>query len=215
MIKVIIVDDHKLIREVVSLLLNKQPGIVLVGEAKSGEDAIKLAKEKNPDVILMDVRMPGIGGIHATSKILVNSPDVKIIALTSCDNEPFPIAMLKAGAKGYLTKGATLEKMTQAINTVFSGKNYLDPEVAQALALKKMSRSPNPQFDSLSTRELTIMMMVVNGMKVEEISERLYLSSKTVHTYRHNIFKKLNLKNDVELAVFALKHGFLEEREIS
>ena len=96
-----------------------------------------------------------------------------------------------------------------------AGQVYLDPEVAQALALKKMSSSPNPQFDSLSTRELTIMLMVVNGMKVEEISERLYLSSKTVHTYRHNIFKKLNLKNDVELAVFALKHGFLEEQEIS
>src|SRR6185369_9044727 len=111
-------------------------GIKVIGEARSGEEAVKLAKEKRPHVVLMDVKMPGIGGLEATRKMLRNDPDLKIIALTTYGTEPFPTKLLQAGASGYLTKGAVLEEMISAIKTVHTGKRYLCPDIAQQLALK-------------------------------------------------------------------------------
>lgn len=205
-------DDHKLVRQAISSLLKEDPNIELIGEAENGEDAIKLAKEKNPDIIFMDIRMPGIGGIQATVKIIKSNPKIKIIALTGCENDPFPSCMLKIGAKGYLTKSASLEKMREAISKVAAGENYLDPEVAQRLALKNLPGSTPGIFDSLSERELTIMMMVAKGIRVEAIAKKLFLSSKTINTYRYRIYKKLGLKdgNDVQLVTLAIKHDFLD-----
>ena len=165
MIKVMIVDDHELIRSGVAALLSDLPNIEVIATVGSGEEAILLAKQQKPNVILMDVRMPGIGGIAATQKIAATHPDIKIIALTSCTEEPFPTNLLKAGAHGYLTKGASVEKMAQAIQSVASGKKFLDPEIAHKLALKNTSNALPSPFEQLSIREFNIVLMLNNGLR--------------------------------------------------
>ncbi|WP_044314463.1 response regulator transcription factor GacA, partial [Stutzerimonas stutzeri] len=177
----------------------------------SGEDAIRKARELKPDVVLMDVKMPGIGGLEATRKLLRSYPDLKVIAVTICEEDPFPTRLLQAGAAGYLTKGAALEEMVQAIRMVFGGQRYISPQIAQQLALKsfqpQLSESP---FDLLSEREIQIALMIANCQKVQSISDKLCLSPKTVNTYRYRIFEKLSITSDVELALLAVRHGMVD-----
>ena len=210
MITVLIVDDHELVRARIRSLLSGVNGIKVIGEASSGEEAVKIAREKHPNVVLMDVRMPGIGGLEATRKLLRADPDIKVIALTVCDEEPFPSKLLQAGAAGYLTKGSALEEMVQAIHSVHHGKRYLSPEVAQQLALKHLSDEKASPFESLSERELQVMLMITSGQKVQEISDKLCLSPKTVNSYRYRLFDKLNVHSDVELTHLAIRHGILD-----
>lgn len=210
MITVLIVDDHELVRAGIRSLLAGVNGIKVIGEAASGEDAVKIAREKHPNVVLMDVRMPGIGGLEATRKLLRADPDIKVIALTVCGEEPFPSKLLQAGAAGYLTKGSGLDEMVQAIHSVTHGKRYISPEVAQQLALKSLSEDKASPFDALSERELQVMLMITSGQKVQEISDKLCLSPKTVNSYRYRLFEKLNVHSDVELTHLALRHGMLD-----
>src|SRR5690606_25379318 len=183
----------------------------VVGEADSGEAALLKARELQPDVVLMDIRMPGIGGLEATRKLLRSFPDMKVLAVTSCEEDPFPTRLLQAGAAGYLTKGAALEEMVQAIRMVHAGQRYLSPQIAQQLALK--SFQPNSQaspFELLSEREIQIALMIANCHKVQNISDKLCLSPKTVNTYRYRIFEKLAITSDVELALLAVRHGMVD-----
>jgi len=210
LITVLIVDDHELVRAGIKSLLAAVNGIKVVGEASSGEDAVKIAKEKHPLVVLMDVRMPGIGGLEATRKLIRSDPDIKVIALTVLGEEPFPSKLLQAGAAGYLTKDSGLEEMVQAIHSVHLGKRYISPEVAQQLALKSLSEEKSSPFDLLSERELQVMIMITSGQKVQEISDKLCLSPKTVNSYRYRLFEKLNVHSDVELTHLAIRHNMLE-----
>lgn len=209
MINVLIVDDHDLVRAGVSRLLGDVPGIKVIGEARSGEEAVKLAKEKHPHVVLMDVKMPGIGGLEATRKMIRNDPEVKVVALTVCEGEPFPTKLLQAGASGYLTKGAGIEEMVNAIRSVHAGKRYLGPEIAQQLALKTLNDGES-LFDILSERELQVMIMITSGQSVQQISEKLCVSPKTINSYRYRIYEKLNVESDVELTLLAIRHGILD-----
>ncbi len=209
MIKVLVVDDHDLVRMGITRMLADVNGIKVVGEAATGEDALRLARELNPQVVLMDVKMPGIGGLEATRKLLRQDPDVRVVAVTVCDEEPFPSRLLKAGAAGYLTKGAALEEMIKAIRAVASGQRYISPEIAQQLALKNLEEEKASPFEVLSEREMQITMMIVNCQKVQEISDRLFLSPKTVNSYRYRIFEKLSIDSDVELTLLAVRHGLL------
>ncbi len=211
MIKLFIVDDHDLVRTGISRMLDNVSGLKVVGEASSGEEALREVREANPDVVLMDAKMPGIGGLEATRKLLRQNADVKVIAVTVCGDEPFPSRFLQAGAAGYLTKGAALDEMVKAIQLVHSGQRYVSPEVAQQLALKPFSSSgEGSPFDLLSERELQIAMMVVNCQKVQEISDKLFLSPKTVNSYRYRIFEKLGIASDVELTLLAIRHGMVD-----
>ncbi len=205
-----LVDDHDLVRVGFTRLLSDVKGITVVGEARSGEDAVKLAKVCKPDVILMDVKMPGIGGLEATRKILRMLPDTKIIAVTVYGDEPYPSRFLEAGACGYITKGSSLEEMVKAIRTVFNGQRYLCPEVAQVLALKHFSENEASPFDALSARELQVMMMITSGQKVQDISDSLCLSAKTVNSYRYRLFEKLGVNSDVELTHLAIRHRLID-----
>lgn len=211
MIRVLVVDDHDLVRTGISRMLADISGLQVIGQADSGEDAIRKARELKPDVVLMDVKMPGIGGLEATRKLLRSYPDLKVIAVTICEEDPFPTRLLQAGAAGYLTKGAALEEMVQAIRMVFGGQRYISPQIAQQLALKsfqpQLSESP---FDLLSEREIQIALMIANCQKVQSISDKLCLSSKTVNTYRYRIFEKLSITSDVELALLAVRHGMVD-----
>lgn len=213
MVDVVVVDDHDLVRLGLVRLLSDVEGINVVAEGNSGEQAIELARKHEPDVMLMDVRMPGIDGIEATRKIMRHLPDIKIIAVTACNDDPFPSRLLQAGASGYLTKGASAEEMVKAIRTVLAGQKYLTASVAQKLALTNLGGSQNP-FNDLSDREMQIAILICSCKKVQEISDKLCLSPKTVNTYRYRIFEKLNVSSDVELTHAAIRHGLLEPQEM-
>ncbi|WP_444757853.1 response regulator transcription factor GacA [Pseudomonas sp. A014] len=209
MIRVLVVDDHDLVRTGITRMLADIDGLQVVGEADSGEAALKLARELEPDVVLMDVKMPGIGGLEATRKLLRSHPDIKVVAVTVCEEDPFPTRLLQAGAAGYLTKGAGLDEMVQAIRLAFAGQRYISPQIAQQLALKSFQPQGSP-FDALSEREIQIALMIVGCQKVQIISDKLCLSPKTVNTYRYRIFEKLSVTSDVELTLLAVRHGMVD-----
>jgi DNA-binding NarL/FixJ family response regulator len=186
-------------------------GLQVVGQADSGEESLKKARELKPDVVLMDVKMPGIGGLEATRKMLRSHPEIKVVAVTVCEEDPFPTRLLQAGAAGYMTKGAGLAEMVQAIRLVFAGQRYISPQIAQQLALKSFQpQENNSPFDLLSEREIQIALMIVGCQKVQVISDKLCLSPKTVNTYRYRIFEKLSISSDVELALLAVRHGMVD-----
>ncbi|MHC6226370.1 response regulator transcription factor GacA [Pseudomonas sp. X10] len=209
MIRVLVVDDHDLVRTGITRMLADIDGLQVVGEADSGEAALKVARELKPDVVLMDVKMPGIGGLEATRKLLRSHPDTKVVAVTVCEEDPFPTRLLQAGAAGYLTKGAGLDEMVQAIRLAFAGQRYISPQIAQQLALKSFQPQGSP-FDALSEREIQIALMIVGCQKVQIISDKLCLSPKTVNTYRYRIFEKLSVTSDVELTLLAVRHGMVD-----
>ena len=214
-INVLLVDDHDLVRTAIRNLLANVAGIRVVGEARTGEEAIKLCRKQNPQVVLMDVKMPGIGGFEATRKLLRHNPDLKVLVLTSCNNDIYPARLLQIGASGYITKGSTMEEMVQAILAVKSGQRYISPDIASRLAFKHVSSNEESPFDALSERELQVMLMITKGAKVQDIAEKLCLSPKTVNSYRYRIFEKLNVANDVELTLLALRHGLVESEATS
>jgi len=209
LIRVLVVDDHDLVRTGITRMLADIDGLQVVGEADSGESALKLARELKPDVVLMDVKMPGIGGLEATRKLLRSHPDIKVVAVTVCEEDPFPTRLMQAGAAGYLTKGAGLDEMVQAIRLAFAGQRYISPQIAQQLALKSFQPQGSP-FDALSEREIQIALMIVGCQKVQIISDKLCLSPKTVNTYRYRIFEKLSVTSDVELTLLAVRHGMVD-----
>lgn len=211
MIRVLVVDDHDLVRTGITRMLSDIDGIKVIGQANCGEEALKQARELKPDVVLMDIKMPGIGGLEATRKLLRSQPDVKVIAVTACEDDPFPTRLLQAGAAGYLTKGAALEEMVQAIRLAFAGQRYISPQIAQQLALKSFQpQNSGSPFDVLSEREIQIALMIANCQKVQSISDKLCLSPKTVNTYRYRIFEKMAITSDVELALLAVRHGMVD-----
>ena len=215
LIKVLIVDDHELIRTGISRLLADFDNINIIGEASSGEDAVSLARKERPHVVLMDANMPGIGGLEATRRLVRFDPDVKVIAVTIHDEEPYPTKFLQSGAAGYLTKGADIQEIVNAIRQVHTGKRYITPEIAQEMALKALNPQEESPFDALSEREMQVMFMIVQGQKVPDISEKLFLSPKTVNSYRYRVFDKLDVRNDVGLTKLAIKHGVIDSEAVA
>jgi len=209
MIKVLVVDDHDLVRTGIARMLDEVDGLRVVGEASSGEQAVQMAKDTVPDVVLMDIKMPGIGGLEATRKLLRVDEGIRVIAVTMCEEEPFPSRLMKAGAAGYMTKGADLEEMVRAIKIVTTGQRYISPEIAQAMALKPYTGDDASLLDMLSERELQIMMMIVNCHKVQDVADKLCLSPKTVNTYRFRIFDKLGVEDRTSAAVEAMRRGLI------
>lgn len=216
MTKILVVDDHELVRMGLVRMLSDVSEFDVVGEACCGEEALTRTRELSPDVVLMDVKMPGIGGIEATRKLLAVHDYVKIIAVTACDDDLFPTRLLQAGAMGYVTKGADLNEMIKAIRAVSAGELYMSNSVAQQLALKnfggnKANASP---FECLSERELQTAILIANGKKAQEIADTFCVSPKTVNSYRYRIFDKLNINSDVELTLLAVKHNILDVETI-
>lgn len=210
MIQILLVDDHALIRTGIRSILESAEDMEIVGEAATGEEAVEAAKQLRPDIVIMDVNMPGIGGIEATRRIVLQNPNVHVVALTVLSDQPFPHQLLEAGARGYLSKGCAAEEMFQAVRTVANGKPYLSNEVARNVSLAGMQDTGSSALGSLSRREFVVMMMVTQGYGNQEISTILHLSPKTVSTYRYRIFEKLGVSNDVELTHYALRHGILQ-----
>ncbi|OGT68511.1 MAG: hypothetical protein A3J38_06530 [Gammaproteobacteria bacterium RIFCSPHIGHO2_12_FULL_45_9] len=211
MIRVLLVDDHHLVRMCIGKMLAAVHGIKVVGEAASGEEALRLVKQASPQVILMDVRMPGMGGVEATRKLLRQNPELRILVLTTMVNEVYSERVLQNGAAGYITKDCDAEEMLQAIRTVHAGKQYLSPVIANRLALRHVRADPRSAVvNALSERELLVLTMLVQGSSVSEVAANLYLSAKTINSYRYRIFEKLNVKNDIEMALAAVRLGLVE-----
>jgi two-component system invasion response regulator UvrY len=210
MIKVLLVDDHQLVRRGIRRILDDADDVEVCGEAGSGEEALKLVKRVRPDVVLMDVNMPGIGGLEATRKLLRIDQDLKIIALTVHVDEPYPSRLLEAGALGYLTKGCDEREILSAIRLVHEGQRYIGADIARQMALSGLAGGSKNPFDKLSQREVQVMMMITQGHKVQEISDILCLSPKTVSTYRYRLYEKLGVGNDVELTHLAIRHHMID-----
>jgi len=211
MIKVLLVDDHELVRTGVRRILEEVGDVEIVGEAADGDTALKLARKTAPNVILMDLNMPGMGGIEATRRMTRLLPDSKVIVLTMLDEDPFPARLYEAGASGYLTKGCPAQEMIEAVRTVNRGLPYVAANVARKHMLADWAGIASTPFAELSARETQIAMLILDGQRTQEISDSLSLSPKTVSTYRQRIYEKLQVKTDVELTRLAYRHGLIKE----
>jgi len=210
MINVLLTDDHALVRSGIRRLLEDSQQVRIIGEAESGEEGVKLAQELEPDVILMDVNMPGIGGVEACRRILQRQPAQKIIVLTIHNEQTFPKRMLEIGARGYLTKECGVDEMLTAIVQVHKGGAYIAPSIAQQLALSLLPGNEHNPIDRLSRREFQVMLMISHGFTNAEISDKLCLSPKTVSTYRLRLLDKLGAQNEVDLIKIAVEQGMVE-----
>lgn len=207
-VKILIVDDHDLMRMGLSRILDDVDGFSVVGQASSGEEALSLCRALAPDLILMDVKMPGIGGVEATRRLLAVNEKAKVMAVTSCEDDLYPSRLLQAGASAYITKRTQPDEVIKAIKMVMSGRSYVSHEIAQQLALKNTG-TPNDSsspFEQLSERELQIAMMIVRGEKPVAIAEKLNISAKTINSYRYRVFEKFDINSDVELVHLAIKY---------
>jgi len=214
MIRILLVDDHDLFRAGLSSILREQQGMLVIGEYADGEQAVEAVRKDAPDLILMDVNMPGMGGLEATRKILQIAPQVKVIAVTVLSEDPFPNQLLDAGARGYISKGSPSEEMLEAIRMVMRGRHYISSDVAQKLTLANFRKGGEASpLGKLTAREMQVMMMITSGQSTQDISDTLFLSPKTVSTYRHRVFEKLDVSNDVELTHLAIRHGLLENTQ--
>ncbi len=212
MITVLVADDHAMVRTGIAQILNDADDISVIAEASSGEEAIRRCRELKPDIVLMDIRMPGMGGLEATRKLQQLAPDTRIIAVSACEQEPMPSRLLKAGAWAYLSKGAddSGQEVLTAVRRVAAGKRYLSPGIAQALALRSYDEDSTSPFDSLSEREIQISIMISSGLRVQDIADTLHIQAKTVNSYRYRIFEKLDVNGDVALTLLAIRHGLIE-----
>ncbi len=208
-INVMLVDDHAVVRMGFKMLLETDAEIKVVSEAESGEQAIQRYMEFKPSVVVMDITMPGIGGLEAIERILVKDSTAKILVLSAHEDSVHPKRVLNAGAMGYLTKRSAAEEMIKAIRVVASGKKYLEAGVAQQMAIQQLSGEKNP-VDVLSPREFEVFMALAKGKTTNEIAETLFLSPRTVGTHLYNIKQKLKANNSAEIALIAMRSGLLE-----
>ena len=211
MIKIILADDHCLVRTGLRRLLDDVENLTVLAEADNGNDAILHVIEHQPDVAILDINMPGLDGIKTTEILRRDYPELKIIIISMHSDELFPQRLIKAGANAYLTKDSGIQEITHAINEVMASRNYICTEVAQKLALSNTGSNSASPFKSLSKRELEVLGLMIKGLKVADISDKLCLSPKTVSTYRYRLLGKLSVQNDIELAKLAMQHGFFEE----
>jgi len=210
MIKVLLVDDHELVRTGIEGLLNLQEDITVVGVSDCGETALDMLAKMTPDVILMDVNMPGIGGVEACRRVLQKYPEIKVIALSVLKDGPIPQQLLKLGALGFISKGSPVDEMVTAVRAVYSGKRYLCSEVANNLAFQGLPGANDSPFEKLSQRESEVTNLILQGKSIKEMSDMLVLSDKTINTYRYRLYEKLKVKNDVELTRLAVKFKHID-----
>lgn len=210
MIKILLVDDHELVRTGISRILKDVKDFEVIASVGSGEDAVDFCRKNQPDVVMMDVSMPGIGGLEATRKIMRYCDSTKVLCLSMHKENPIPTKIMQAGAFGFLTKDAEPEEMVSAIYKVFSGQKYVAPEIAQTIALGQLGTTSENPFESLSDRELEITLMLTRGVRVPDIAKNLNISPKTVNTYRYRMFEKLGIQSDVELTHLALRHKLIQ-----
>jgi DNA-binding NarL/FixJ family response regulator len=216
-IRLVLADDHAVVRSGTRELLEQQPDLKIVGEASDGEEAVRLAHELKPDVLVMDVRMPRMSGVEATRRIKAECPEVKVLVLTAHDDDEYVFALLQAGANGYLLKTAEIEELVRAIRTVAAGQPALAPEVTGKVVAQFTSGKSLPDmlaetpdnYDGLTERELSILQLVGKGMSNKQIGKKLFISDRTVQAHLSNIFSKLSVNSRTEAVMHAVRRGWI------
>ncbi len=211
-IRLLLVDDHEIVRAGLRMLFLAEPDITIVGEVSSGEAAVEAVRTLNPDVVIMDIAMPGMGGIEATRRIKEASPDTAVLALTMHEDEEYFFQMLNAGASGYVPKRAAADDLVSAIRVVGQGNVFLYPSLARLLVTDYVQREASGQTgdkEPLTPREREILTLIAEGSTNREIAEGLVISVKTVDRHRENIMNKLNLHSRVELVKYAIEKGLI------
>ena len=208
-IRVVLVADHAVVRMGFKLLLETTDDIEVVAEAEDGESACRLYDEIHPDVLVMDISMPGMGGVEAVRRILAHDRRARILALSAHEDTSHPKRVLKAGALGYLCKRGAPEALIAAIRTTAKGQRYLDAQIAQRMAMQDLNGEQGP-LEVLSEREFEVFLQLARGQTVAQIAETLKLSASTVGTHLYNIKQKLNVANQAELTLIAVRHKLIE-----
>ena len=216
-IRLLLADDHAVVRSGLRMLLQAQPDMIIVGEAETGQEAIHRVAELSPDVVLMDIEMPGMNGIEATRRIKANAPAAAVLALTMYEDDQYFFEMLRAGASGYVPKRAAPDELVSAIRAVSRGEVFLYPSLAGRLVQDYLRRGPagegEPPGDELTPREQEVLTLIAQGLSNNEIGDQLVISAKTVDRHRENIMRKLNLHNRVDLVKYALRKGLIDLEE--
>jgi two-component system invasion response regulator UvrY len=207
-IGVMVVDDHAVVRMGFKLLIDGAADMRVVAEAESGEEAVRGLAEARPDVVVLDISMPGIGGLEAVRRILAREPQARILVLSAHEDAMHARRVLKAGAAGYLTKRSAAEALIQAIRQVNQGNSFLEPQIAAQLEQEEAAGAGEP-LDSLSEKEFKVFLALAGGQSVQDIAEVLSLSPRTVGTHLYNIKQKLGAANSAELALIAMRAGLL------
>lgn len=210
MIRVLLVDDHPVVRTGFRLLLQSHAELSVAGEADSGEAACRSYVELDPDVVVMDLAMPGMGGLEALKRIRAHHPDARVLALSAHDDPMHARRALSEGALGFLSKRGAPEALIEAVTTIAAGLRYVDSEIAQKLALADGGGAGRSPIERLSEREFEVFMRLARGQTVARIAEDLKLSASTVGTHLYNIKQKLGVSNQSELTLLAIRHGLLE-----
>jgi DNA-binding NarL/FixJ family response regulator len=206
-IKVLLVDDHAIIREGLSALLNTCGDIEIVGEAADGNEAIRKCRELGPDVVVMDIAMPEMDGLEATRQIKRKNKNIKVVILTQHQNREYILSAVKAGADGYVPKGAVSSELISGIQSVYKGDSFLHPSIATAIVDDYRLQAGNDPFDTLTAREREILKLLADGNTARAISEMLFISLKTVTGHRTKIMEKLDIHNRTDLIKYAVRKG--------
>ncbi len=209
-IRVLLVDDHAILRAGLRALLATYPDIEVVGEAGDGSEAIQRVKELRPDIVLMDISMPGMNGLTATRYILEAHPDVRIIILTQYDSKEYILPLLQVGASGYVLKQCADTDLVKAIRSVYAGDSFLYPSVARTLLESYLGKEENTSHEELTPREREILVLIAQGYTNRQIAEILHISPKTVDVHRSRLMKKLDLHNVADLTRYAIRHGLID-----
>ena len=212
-IRVFLLDDHALVRTGMRLMLSAEVDIEVVGEADSGEIALPMIRRLNPDVVLCDLHLPGISGLEVTERIVKGDYGCKVVVVSVLEDGPIPKRLIEAGASGYVGKAGDAVELLRAVRDVARGKRYLANGIAQHLALAGIGGESSP-FDTLSPRELEVAMLLVQGMRQEEIAKRLSLSAKTVNTHKSRLFEKLGIQDSMALARLSSQYGLSDPARV-
>ena len=210
MIRILIADDHGIVRQGLRQIVSECPDMKVMGEAASGQEALDLARKQDFDIAILDVTMPGGGGLEIIKELKAQKPGVKIIMLSMHSEEQYAIRSLRDGASAYLTKAGATDELVQAIRTVAGGKRYLTPSVAERLASYIEADSDRPPHERLSDRELQVLVFLGNGKSIGDIAQEVSLSAKTVSTYRTRILEKMGMKSNAQLIKYAVQHRLTE-----
>ena len=217
-IRVLLAEDHTIVRKGISEFVQREPDMEVVGEVGDGEEAIKMTAELQPDIVVMDIVMPNLNGIEATKRIKELYPSVAVLILTAYDYDQYIFALLEAGAAGYLLKGARVSELIDAIRAVYAGESVLHPVIARRVIDRMISLAPKfsePQeAEALSGREMEVLKLTAKGISNKEIAEQLFLSQRTVQAHLGNIFNKLGVASRTEAVLYGLRRGWFTMKDL-
>jgi two-component system, NarL family, invasion response regulator UvrY len=208
MIRIITVDDHTVVRRGLKQIIEEEPDMKVVGEAGDGHDAISIIREKDCNVVILDISLPGISGIEVLHQLRREHPELPVLIMSMHEEEQYALRVLKAGASGYLKKDSIPEEMIKAIRKIVAGKKYISPSFSETL-IPGQKLSDKPLHENLSNREFQIMCMIARGQALKDIGETLRISGKTVSTYRTRILEKMIMKTNADIVSYALKHKLI------